>query len=224
MKTVWKPRTPEWIKANPKQGTMYKVYVDDNGNELGEVVKNVKPPELPKEPETIDGIPKHLLIPKWSNRVCEKKLAKYKGNPNIRGVYVIICEVEKHAYIGQSFNVPTRLRNHKMCIVNGSTQQSYKKMQEHYKKHKIEAFQFIDYEYIENGTEDQLLRREAELMAEFAKMGYKLYNSAYSKELIDSSIFCPDNIRADIERLIDYIRGNSDKEQQLTVFVDSLKP
>ncbi len=230
MKTAWKQRTLEWIKANPKQGTMYKVYLDEQGNELSEIVKKQAPVIIPltKEQELkakhAPHVPDHLFKPNEYGHINTSKIKKYEGSPKIRGVYVIICEAEKHAYIGQSFNVPTRLRNHKMCIVNGSTQQSYKKMQEHYKRHKIEAFQFIDYEYIDNATEGQLLKREAELMTEFAKMGYKLYNRAFSKELIDSSIFCPDNIRGDIERLIDYIRGNSDKAQQLTMFIDSLKP
>ena len=217
MKYIWKHRSKEWVNDNPKKGTMYKVYIDEQGKELPDPEESIY--------KTENGVPKKLLKPNKYGGVDERRIEKYKkSDPKKRGVYVIICEAEKHAYIGQSFNILTRLRSHKMCIRNKSDQSVYRKMHEHFTKHGMEAFQFVDYEYIEHATEQQLLNREAKIMAQFAKDGYKLYNMALSKQVIDSSIFCPDSIRTDIERLIDYIRGNKDKAQQLAMFVDSLKP
>lgn len=217
MKYIWKHRSKEWVNDNPKKGTMYKVYLDEQGRELPDPEESVY--------KTENGVPKKLLKPNRHGYVNERRIEKYKkSDPKKRGVYVIICEVEKHAYVGQSFNVLTRLRSHKLFIRNKPEQSVYKKMHEHFNKHGMEAFQFVDYEYIEHATEQQLLNKEAKVMAEFAKNGYKLYNMALSKQVIDSSIFCPDHIRPDIERLINYVRGNSDKEHKLIAFINSLNP
>lgn len=49
-----------------------------------------------------------------------KSKIKNKVKPIDSGVYVIICEREKCAYVGQSINMGARMRNHKLCIVGHS--------------------------------------------------------------------------------------------------------
>ncbi len=224
-KYIWKHRSKEWIKENPKQGTMYKVYFDEDGKEIPEITKEVvKVKDIDKGTniEYIGFTPRTNHEPKIKPRLSHKEKKEANNPKNTRGVYVIICEAEKCVYVGQSFNIPNRLRNHKMCIVNKSKQYSYKNMHEHFNKHTISGFQFIDYEYIDNATEEQLLKREGELMAEFAGMGYKLYNNALSKEFLSGAVFCPDIIREDVNSLVKHIIANPNSIDLFKSFVATL--
>jgi len=166
MKTVWKPRTPEWIKANPKQGTMYKVLVDNEGNELN--------PEPPKPIEIITPLIKE-------QQTKPKDLSQ-------AGVYLIICGIENHAYIGLSSNIDVRLRNHKMNIIDNKTKVktiAYGIMREHYIKHGIEAFEFIKYKHMPNASYNELGRMEMQTLLEYHRMGYKLYNQQISMHILE---------------------------------------
>lgn len=190
----WERRLPEWIKNNPGKGTMYKVYLDGSG----EVPKQ----ELEKQPIKIT--PKIKV-----------------GNPI--GIYVIICEIEKYAYVGQSTNIESRLRSHKMAIVNNTSflSSSYDLMRQHYKKHGIDAFEFRRHLYLPTKDKNLLNEKEFETMGEFARMGYRLYNKAISVQALQETIPCPLEFQEPVKKIIELLASNTRFEQELKEFLNS---
>jgi hypothetical protein len=165
-KEIWLKRSEEWIKQNPGKGTMYKVLAEE-----GE--------ELPKE-----SLLKHA-----------KKIYSKKEPGNI-GIYVVVCELSKRAYIGQSINVGTRLRSHKAGILKRLKTNSYKAMVEDYEKYGPEAFKFIQIKQIENP--EHLTDEENESMIRYMEAGYKLYN----QQINVNNLYCSPKIKQTIEILI----------------------
>ncbi len=245
---VWKSRTPEWIKANPKQGTMYKEYTDENGNitedpmvkhvKMEQMIPNVsKKPikaEKPKRPPTARAIERKKEAEEkshqnWIARSLrnkeesekrreinqEKKAIRRENKPIITkhaGVYLIICGIEKHAYVGQSVNMDVRLRSHKMAISskNNVAEPSHGKMKAHYVEHGTDAFEFIKYIPLINPTQEDLLNKEAEIMTEFIKKGYTLYNRSITIKASNQLIYCPTEYQTLISNIIRLLDKDSD--------------
>ena len=190
---VWAKRSAEWIKENPGKGTMYKIPIEQK-EEIKKEVKN-------------------LMISR-----AEKK--KIELQTKTCGVYAIVCEVEKMAYIGESFNVEVRMRNHKMCINNASSSAvMYKLMNYHQGKHGKNAFQFIKMHEIDNnGMKDELLIKEAETMHEFIEMGYKLYNQSIPAN--PNSVICPKHLAEDIKAIISKVKDNTELLSKMLALID----
>lgn len=179
MDTIWLPRSAEWIKDNPGKGTLYKVD------------KNTLTPVDTKEPEKI----KSKFQPDFKSNVKTYFIPKLKHS----GTYAIICDKAKYVYVGQSQNVKTRLRAHKMAIISPLTKLStYTLMKEHWKQFGIKSFQFVECQKIED-TKD-LLEAEINTMVEFLTKGYRLYNKQLP--IGEFAIYCPKDIILTIQKTI----------------------
>lgn len=190
---VWAKRSAEWIKENPGKGTMYKIPIEQK-EEIKKEVKN-------------------LMVSR-----AEKK--RIELQTKTCGVYAIICEIEKMAYIGESFNMEVRLRNHKMCINNSSSHAAmYSLMNMHQYKHGKECFKFIKVHEIENtGSKEALLIKEAETMHEFIDMGYKLYNQSIPSN--PNSINCPKHLADDIKTIISKVKDNAELLNKILMLIN----
>jgi group I intron endonuclease len=133
-----------------------------------------------------------------------KKLSNIKS-----GVYAIVCESSKSAYIGQSKSISVRLRNHKMNLKNQTNKcESYKRMYEDVNKFGIDSFDFRCIEL----TDVNLLNKETEAMNMFMNLGYKLYNAQVNSS--SSYVYCPFEIQDLIVNIItEYIKDNSTIEK-----------
>lgn len=142
-------------------------------------------------------------------------------NLDTAGIYVIICEIEKHVYVGQSINVDVRLRNHKMAIQSATNTlgRNYVKIQEHYKKHGIEAFQFVNYISCPFANTKELLYKESETISAYSKMGYNLYNTSVNITIGVNTINCPVEYQPIINELIRKLSSSS--LDALRVFIDT---
>ncbi len=189
-KIVWAKRSEEWIKANPGKGTMYKT----------ELIEGNDPPI-------------NLLHP-IRNSI---KNAKKNKEANDVGIYVIICEIEKSAYVGQSINMGTRLRNHKMQIVGEKIPdvKTYHKIREHFVKHGIVQFEFKRYLLMPDANTDQLTDAENRIIWEFKKNGYSIYNT-----IILGNIYCPDDMKEVIQKLIFLAADSKELQNKIKLLID----
>lgn len=148
---------------------------------------------------------------KRDNKVNFKPDVKY-----ISGVYVFICETEKSVYVGQSKNIDNRLRNHKMNIVNdsGIGSKMYTKAKTHYHQHGIDAFVFKPHTFC-IPVNDELLRIESEVMHQYVKDGYTLYNRSVNVSIRENEIYCDPKFKSIVMDVIEKIK---DKE-----FLNKLK-
>ena len=185
---TWEKRSEEWIKENPGKGTMYKKYID-----------GIEPEEKPVRAKIIPG----MTLGKINNE---------------RGIYVIVCEIEKHVYVGQSINMDTRLRQHKMSIVSkGKDQQqaeTYDKIRKHYFKHGIEAFEFKKHLYV-GPEKEQLSIMENRVMNDFSQKGYTLYNMVISIGALRNIVQCPTEFKEVVEKTIDLLACDTEFKNKL---------
>ena len=187
-KYKWERRAPEWIKENPGKGTMYKVFEDGTIEE-------------PKQAKT-----KPVEIPLLS--FCKATDA---------GVYVIENSRYKYAYVGQSKNMGVRLRNHKMNIisVHESDANVYLKMRQHYRDGEENDFEFIRYVSMPNATQTALLEKEKEVMSEYVRLGYTLYNLSVNVTVEAETIYCPIKYQELIKSVVKKLTDNEETENRL---------
>lgn len=183
----WVKQSPEWIKNNPGKPTMYKQF----GKYL--------PDELIKREKVASAI-KYMTSPPLL------ELPDHSGY----GVYAIVCEAEKYAYVGESKNVSVRIRNHKMNIMGHTPTDSkaYTLMRDHRKKHGIEGFSFVVHTDKEFNSKSILLEAEAYLMGQYLSDGYKLYNSAISLFGAKDIMYCPKELTPLMIKLINLLSRN----------------
>lgn len=179
-KIVWAIRSKEWIKDNPGKGTMYKT--------------ELKEDEAP---------PINLLAP------IRNKLKGERNKDLIHdtGIYLIICEQAKSVYVGQSINMGSRMRSHKMNItaIDPPQLQTYAKIREDWNKYGAISFEFKRYLPLPNTTtSEDLTNHENNTMWEYMNNGYKLYNT-----VITGNIYCPENLRGLVLDLIHAINKDS---------------
>jgi hypothetical protein len=183
-KEIWLKRPEEWIKENPGKPTMYKTTV-----KRGDIIN-------------VDSLTGH-----------SKKL--YKGGKEKRlGIYAVICERSKRAYIGQSIRVGSRLRSHRYAIfsLNESKNKVYIDIKKDVLKYGPESIEFkIVYPL---GINDDLCEWELNTMREFINNGYKLYNM----HLPINNICCPTEHKDLITSIINKIKT----DQSLISKINSL--
>lgn len=173
-KIIWVPRTAEWIRNNPGKGTMYKI---DSSEQ-----------------------------PPITASASIKKIYQKNNTPIITkgedaGIYAVICNATKSAYIGQSTNMDSRMRNHKMMIIGTQEKCSvYIRMKKDYQQFGIESFDFIKCYKLPFYTNENLWVKEQETMWEYIEKGYTLYNIAVS--LGDNVIYCPIHLKDLITKFI----------------------
>lgn len=148
-KIVWEKRDPDWIKANPGKGTMYKIEIPD---------------------EAVSTIALRPLREKYKNLKEVEKLIDI-------GIYIVICEKAKTVYVGQSRSMGNRMRNHKMNITRSNNPKGiYVNMQKDYKHFGPDSFDYIRYIKLDRAYANDLTEVETETMWEFIEKGYRLYN------------------------------------------------
>lgn len=208
-KTVWVKRTPEWIKANPGMGTMYKVYED------GTPVVNTDP---------VDPVvgEKFRL-----NTIYNTPIVKEKVKGKEPGLYLILCEIEKCVYVGKSDNVGSRLRAHKMVIFDSkhphTCASTYLPIREHISTHGPNCLVFKKHVDIPDCYDEDLIRAERELMAEMIRKGYKLYNKQVYKEAFEDTIYVPAQYRVNMIKIVEWLTvGEGANDSKFNEFVNSL--
>lgn len=212
-KTKWMKRDPEWIKANPGKGTMYKV--DDDGKEIVSSVSNQIEVVVPKASVK-------------SNIIYHKPVNKGPTiNGSEPGVYVIVCEIEKTAYVGKSDNVSTRLRSHKMMVFSdksaGKCSSTYALMREHVEAHGPNCLVFKKHADVNTRYNEDLLKAESELMAYMIQEGYKLYNKLIYREAFEDTIYVPAQYRGNVVKIIEWLTvGEGANDSKFNDFVNSL--
>lgn len=149
---MWLKRSEDWIKQNPGKGTMYKCVAET------------------AEPDNLTA----LLAP------VRKQYQKKPKKGLDSGIYAIICEQAKRAYIGQSECMGNRMRSHKMCITTdraASQKNTYKKIRADYLLYGADSMQYVRLKTYLGATSDQLVEYETQTMFEYLAKGYQLYNS-----------------------------------------------
>jgi len=194
----WVQRDKEWIKNNPNKGTMHKVLVEEV----------IIIPSLGRQYRSQVIVGENLGL-KYS-----KKLDA--------GIYVIVCEAEKHVYVGQSTNVPSRMRNHKMNISkdNPASDKIYDKMRKHKKIHGIDAFQFSMYESLPGADNSLLLNRENTAMKEWFKKGYLLYNNSVLQSIRDQYVYCPLELQSLVTSVVSILTNDVEFVNLLTGMIN----
>jgi hypothetical protein len=129
------------------------------------------------------------------------------------GIYRIVNEDIKTAYIGQSADIPSRLSCHRANLRNGlyGIKGDYlKRLQDDYNKFGLDSFKF---EQIHVCDPDELLMWETYYCKLYKDEGYKLYNHFINTEI--TGIFCPEAFKPTIEKLITMLDKGNIKVEQL---------
>ncbi len=195
----------EWVwDSRPIPGKVGKVEIFKRYKE--DIVGPIK-----KKPQTKTIRKIEHVKPVRIDKIIETKPKKEKELKETAGIYVIICEIERHAYVGQSIDVENRLRSHKSAIKgnNKSVGKNYIKLCDHYKKHGIDAFQFINYIPLPFASLNELLSKEDEIMTEFSKSGYSLYNTSVNVTITRDSVYCPIEYQPTINKLVKLLTPDS---------------
>ena len=175
IKEVWLNRSKEWIEQNPNQGTMYKATLDfsNTKEDTSSLVKSAR------------------------------KYIKKKSVKAIAGIYCISCTKTNSAYIGQSTNIQSRIRQHKHNILKKDSTKSlpvYSKIRKDIEKHGIESFEFLTIEIVDNPTCEILIQKENDFMQSLLAKGTILYNSHVPH--LNNIIWCPEHLKAKAAQFI----------------------
>jgi hypothetical protein len=132
-----------------------------------------------------------------ANLLHTPKRLTYQWDSHI-GVYGVFCNATNSVYIGQSKNVPTRMRNHRMNLKNGVYRKNHLwQMQSDYDKHGEESFRYLQ---IAQCNEEQLLSLETQYCVQYHTDGYTLYNGYIHTE--STGLYCPKPFEPIITRII----------------------
>lgn len=203
-KFVWKSKGDQWRKENPSQTYMYKCYEGE-----AEFIQPKK-----KQIKYVSPLKERSSFKAFTPKV-----------PSVEaGIYVIVCEKEKHAYVGQSLNMAIRLRSHKLALTTrkNNSNVTYVKMKEHCGTHGIEAFEFKLYKPLPLASLKTLLENERKVMAEMVKSGYNLYNISVNADMLGETISCPKELQNLLVDLISKVKGSEGNTKELISFVNQL--
>lgn len=143
-----------------------------------------------------------------TSAVKPKATVKYDSDI---GVYAIVCEETKSVYIGQSKNIPVRLRNHKYTLNKGEYKDNYPTWQKDWDELGEGNFRF---EKIYNCKEDKLLYWETYYIKLYRTEGYTIYN--IQEETLDRSmVTCPAEYKDLITQLVSQLEKGKVKPEQL---------
>jgi len=107
----------------------------------------------------------------------DKQLLSKKTKVGLTGVYVIVNEVLKSCYVGQSINLNGRLKNHKSLLVTGK--HSVLELQKDYTAFSSD-FEFKILCHSEDDTD--LLQNETMYISQYKRKGYRIYNTIHDTE------------------------------------------
>lgn len=160
--------------------------------------------------------------------VTNQKSISRKNNKSSRiyydsniGTYCVLCRSENTVYIGQSKNVPSRIKAHKSALRKGDYANNTKglqQMQTHYKKHGIEDFLFIQ---ISECLEDELYEVETECIKRYIDSGYSVYNHFVNTKL--EGLFCPPHLVDIVTRVVKLLDNGRLSVSEFESAVDKLE-
>ena len=220
----WFKRSDDWIKENPKQPTMFKGYINDQG----EIIDTTLSKPASKKLRTVIDYTNHPIITTQEEIPMElqKESDKFpKEEWPDPGVYVILFEPQKFVYVGQSKNMANRMRNHKMNILSNTAEakdKSYYLMRKHRDEYGIKEFKFQTHLKLPGVTSSELLMNEGKTMLLYLEKGYTLYNRQVTKEIINNSVFCPTEFRLEVQVLVTKLMNKELVVNQLTEFMQSI--
>jgi len=116
------------------------------------------------------------------------------------GIYHIKCVPLDRYYVGQSKNVPSRIRNHKMNLKNGTyggKNKGLSQMQQDYDAMPEGSFVFAQ---ICSCEEDDLYEMETFWAKSYVNNGFEVYNYFLNTEV--TGLVCPDAFREIVKRVI----------------------
>lgn len=176
------------------------------------IKENPGKPYMYKEKHS-NGVPENTV--KFSSFYPRQKYVD-----RFAGVYVVLCNKSSCAYVGQSKNVHTRLRSHKMAMQSTQAKGSvYIKMRQDLMKYGIDSFSFVFHKKCDNNVE-VLLKEEALAMMHYVKEGYSLYNKVIS--VSPESIYCPQEHQLLISNIVDKICNDKNYLDALYSFINSV--
>lgn len=129
------------------------------------------------------------------------------------GIYRIVNEEKKTVYVGQSKNVPVRIRSHKSALKNNAYSfkgDKLKALQDDYNKFGIGSFVF---EQIFECDPDDLLEWETYYCKLHAEEGYTLYNYFINTDI--GGLMCPAEFKEIITKLINKLDSGQIKKEQI---------
>lgn len=137
------------------------------------------------------------------------------------GIYEIVCEELRSVYVGQSRNVPTRLRGHKMKLRNGSYRGGsfgVVDLQADYDRLGVDAFRFNQ---VCSCEESELGMQERLLVKKYLDDGWKVYGYFLGQD--DSGVVCRDEHRDVVSRVVRMLEGGKLTVSQLSSSLDGLE-
>lgn len=139
------------------------------------------------------------------------KYAKVTKYDSEIGVYAITCNETKSVYIGQSKNIPTRLRNHLFKLRKGDYLEPYEKWQIDFDELGEKNFSFGA---IYSCDEEKLLFWETYYIKLYRDEGWTIYNVQHVT--CDNSIVtCPNEYADLVRRLVSQLEKGKLKPEHL---------
>jgi group I intron endonuclease len=160
----------------------------------------------------------------YKNRRIEKTIAPAKYNTASKkiqetGVYAIVCEAIKTAYVGQSTNLSGRLKNHKSNLVNNKHPIS--ELQKDFNIYK-EDFAFIILCNSEDDTD--LLHLESYHIEQYLQKDYRLYNTILDTTEPGLIVYCQTKeYQKLLYKIHEALKSGKIKPMQLEYSLDSLE-
>lgn len=137
------------------------------------------------------------------------------------GIYKIHCIDSNRVYIGQSKNVPNRIRSHRCALKSGkysSKTKGLNLMQQDYDKYGEDAFVMLQ---LLECTEQDLLEEETRALSEFIAAGIDVYNHFVNTNT--SGIICPEDFKPLVERVIKLLDRGKLSVSELDSALDSIE-
>lgn len=177
--------------------------------ELKDVPKTAKP-EPAKVLEVVDQ-------PKKETK--KGRPSKYIRYDSEIGIYAIKCDETNSVYIGQSKNIPVRIRQHMHALKNGEYGSRYPDWQGDYDN--LGAINFRG-ESLHACEPDKLLYWETYYIKLYSKEGYTIYNIEHNT--VDQKIIkCPSEYADLIKRLVTQLDSGKIHPSQLENALNQLE-
>lgn len=137
-----------------------------------------------------------------------------------RGIYAIVCDELKRAYVGKSKNIPSRIRNHK-SVLRARTYRGGKMWQLQEDWDRLGEGAFVFKQLCECGDGVNLYEQETIYCKEFLDEGYDMYNVFVNTEL--SMVNCPEKYADIIRNVIDVLDKGVISPMQLQENLDYIE-
>lgn len=166
-----------------------------------------------------------------AEKVLKKAIPKVKG-PKLKviwdsdiGIYAIENESSKSVYVGQSKNVPVRIRNHRMNLRNNSYLRNsggLTELQWHWNQsEQIKPQGLFTFEQIHECEEHELYYWETYFCKKYDEEGWKVFNMFQNTEI--SGLMCPEQFKPIINKMIDLLDKGKLSVSQLEAAITQIE-